>query len=404
MTLTVTAKTGSDTAGLRRVLATLCITETASWGVLYYAFPVLSGHISADTGWSAAALTGAFSAALVVSALLGIVVGRLLDRRGPRWLMTTGSVLGVLAVGAVATAPNLGVFVAGWLLAGVAMSAALYPPAFAALTRWYGPGRVVALTVLTLVAGSASTVFAPLTAVLVERFDWRITYLILAGLLAVVTIPGHAFGLRPIWPPAPPGPPVGRPRQIIVSRHFMALVIAMAFAACASSAVVINLVPLLTERGVSTTTAAVTLGIGGAGQVLGRLGYKALAQRLGVRTRTVAVILGVAVTTALLALVTSLAGLIAAAVLAGACRGVMTLLQATAVTERWGAAHYGQLSGVVAAPVTLTSALAPWLGAALATALGGYTAMFWVMGGLGVVAAAVAMASVPSPSANQQHV
>ena len=183
----------------------------------------------------------------------------------------------------------------------------------------------------------------------------------------------------------------------------MALVVAMAFAACASYAVVINLVPLLTERGVSTTTAAVALGIGGAGQVLGRLGYKALAQRLGVRTRTVAVILGVAVTTALLALFTSLAGLIAAAVLAGVFRGVMTLLQATAVTERWGPAHYGQLSGVVAAPVTLTSALAPWLGAALATALGGYTAMFWVMGGLGVVAAAVAMASVPSPSANQQH-
>ena len=42
----------STAAGSRRVLATLCVTQVTSWGILYYAFPVLSGRISADTGWS----------------------------------------------------------------------------------------------------------------------------------------------------------------------------------------------------------------------------------------------------------------------------------------------------------------------------------------------------------------
>ena len=56
------------------------------------------------------------------------------------------------AVAGIAIAPSFGWFVAAWLLAGVAMSATLYPPAFAALTRWYGPRRVRALTVLTLAA------------------------------------------------------------------------------------------------------------------------------------------------------------------------------------------------------------------------------------------------------------
>ena len=51
------------------MLLTLCVTEITSWGVLYYAFTVMSGDISADKGWSAPAVTGAFSAGLVTRQL-----------------------------------------------------------------------------------------------------------------------------------------------------------------------------------------------------------------------------------------------------------------------------------------------------------------------------------------------
>ena len=108
---------------------------------------------------------------------------------------------------AVAFAPNLAWFLVAWLVVGVARGAVLYPPAFAALTRWHGPGRVRALTVLTLAAGLASTVFAPLTAWLATHLDWRGTYLVLAAILAVVTIPAHWFGLRLPWPPRPTSNP-----------------------------------------------------------------------------------------------------------------------------------------------------------------------------------------------------
>ena len=179
------------------MLVTLCVTETTSWGILYYAFPVLAGRISADTGWSLTRLTAAFSLGLVVSAVLGIG-GR--PVAGPAWASVAD--VGRFGAGAfslvgVAMAPTLGWFVAAWAVAGVAMSAVLYPPAFAALTRWYGDRRVHALTVLTLAAGLASTIFAPVTAALAAELDWRDTYLVLAGLLAVVTVPAHL-----IRPPA----------------------------------------------------------------------------------------------------------------------------------------------------------------------------------------------------------
>ena len=179
------------------------------------------------------------------------------------------------------------------------------------------------------------------------------------------------------------------------SRSFLALVAAFALTACAAYAVVVNLVPLLDQRGVSVEVAAVALGLGGAGQVLGRLGYGWLSRFWGVRARTCLTLAGVAGTTALLAIFTGVAALITVAVLAGMVRGILTLLHATAVTDRWGTSHYGQLSGVLFTPVTLAAAMAPWIGAALAALLGSYSTMFWVMAGLAAVAAVLGLASVP---------
>ncbi len=383
--------------GLRRVLAVLCVTEITSWGILYYAFPVLAPDISRDTGWPPTAVIAALSGAQLVSALVGIPVGRWLDRRGPRAVMTAGSLLAVPAVVAIATAQNLVWFIAAWALAGVAMGAVLYPPAFAALTRWYGTRRISALTVLTLAAGLASTVFAPLTALLAAHLDWRHTYLVLVIILAAITIPGHFWGLRGRWPEADP-PPVEHeehtdPRRIARSAGFLTLVVAMSLATFSVFAVVVNLVPLLLERGVGPGTAAVALGLGGAGQVLGRLGYGTLSRRTSVRVRTGVILLATSATTALLSVLESTAALIAAAIVAGMARGVFTLLQATAITDRWGAVHYGRLNGLLSAPMTITMALAPFAGAALADLLGGYTAAFLTLAAINVTAAALAMTS-----------
>jgi predicted MFS family arabinose efflux permease len=87
--------------------------------------------------------------------------------------------------------------------------------------------------------------------------------------------------------------------------------------------------------------------------------------------------------------------LIVAAVVAGMARGVFTLLQATAVTDRWGATHYGRLTGQMSAPLAITMSLAPWAGAAIATGLGGYSSTFLLLAGLGTAAAFLALATAP---------
>jgi MFS family permease len=399
--------TRGTTPGLRprSPLITLCITEVTSWGVLYYAFPVLAPSISADTSWSIPAVTAGFSIGLVVSAVAGVPVGRLLDRVGPRPVMTGGALLAIPATLALAAARTLPEFLAAWVLAGLAMSAVLYQPAFAALTRWYGPRRVTALTILTLAAGLASTVYAPITAALVSHLSWRQTYVVLAVVLAVITLPGHVFGLGLPWPPAERHPHRSHaPNAVARSGAFIALAAAMSLAAFAIYAAVVNLIPLLQQRGLTASEAAVALGLGGVGQVLGRLGYGRLTAATNLRTRTAVVLLAAAATIILLGLLPGPAlALVVAAVLAGAARGIYTLLQATAVTDRWGATHYGQLNGLLSAPSTLAAALAPWAGAALAGPVGGYPAVFLVLGMLGVLAAALATVASPSDGARRRR-
>ncbi|MBO0827427.1 MAG: MFS transporter [Streptosporangiales bacterium] len=392
---------------LRRVLVGLCVTEITSWGVLYYALPVLAPAISHDMSWSTGTVMVAFSCGLVVSALAGVVVGRLLDRYGPRRVMTTGSVLGVVAVVAIALAPDLPSFIAAWAFSGVAQACLLYPPAFAALTRWYGPRRVRALTVLSLVAGLASTVFAPVTALLGDRLGWREAYLVLAVLLAAVTIPVHVACLTPTWPAEHAtrhGPGAGAAahvRRVLRTRAFWCLVVAMTVAAFGMYGSTVDLVPLSVDRGASTGLAAVTLGLVGAGQLLGRLGYGMLHRVLAPRWRTALVLFVGAVTIGLLAVV-PLPALVVTAVCAGAARGTFTLLQATAVSDRWGTAHFGTLNGAFIAPVTAAIAVAPAGCALLAERLGGYPyaltlLALLVLGGAAAATGSGVSASRPDP-------
>ncbi|WP_435107125.1 MFS transporter [Nocardiopsis synnemataformans] len=383
--------------GARRGLWALCVTVTTSYGVLFYAFPVLAAGITADTGWSLTTVTALFSASQIMAGLAGVPVGRWVQARGPRPAMTAAALVAAPAVAAVALAPNVWVLAAAWLVAGAAMAGLFYPPAFAALTHWYGEGKVRALTALTLVAGLASTIFAPLTALLEGAWGWRSAYLVLAAVLLAVVVPLHAFALPREWIPHGSGQRGDRGRSVdtvLRSRAFWALTTALALGSFTVFAVVVNIVPLLEGQGFGTTEAAWALGVGGVGQVLGRLVYAPLERWTGPVPRTTAVLAACSGTTLLLALVPGPWVLVLAlAVLAGMARGILTLLQATAVADRWGTRHYATLNGIMHTPLMLAIALAPWAGAAMAGPLGGYSAAFAVLGTLAALGALIALAT-----------
>ncbi len=347
--------------------------------MLYYALPVAAADITATEGWSHGQVFTAFSCGLVLSALVGAPVGRLLDRFGPRAVMTVGSLVGVLGLLLVARAPTLPWFFGAWLLTGVAQSAALYPPAFAAVTRWYGEARTWPLTVLTLVGGLASTVFAPLTDALVGELGWRDAYLVLTVVYGLVTIPLHGLLLTPAWP----GHATHRSRSgrrhalrlVVRSRRFVALQVSLTLMGLALFAVTLNLIPLLTSRGLGHAAAATAFGLVGVGQVLGRVAFAVLPVGHAPHVRTVVIgVLAVVALSVLAVLPGPALALVAVSVVTGAARGAFTLLQATAVSDRWGTRDFGSLNGSMLVPITAATALAPAAGALAADLLGSHTA------------------------------
>jgi predicted MFS family arabinose efflux permease len=375
------------------------VTEIVSWGTLYYALPVMLPWLSRDTGWTSGAALSAFSTGSLVSALAAVPVGRIVERYGPRIVMTVGSLLGTSALLTLARAPSLSWFFAAWVIAGLAQAGLLYPPAFAALTRWYGSERLRAITTLSLVAGFASTLFAPLTGALDRSLGWRGTYTVYAVVLAAVTLPLHSLGLRLRWDgelatratgTAPP--PL---RTVILTRPYLQLVAALAVASFGIYGATVDVVPLLASRGLGDTVAGSAIAVVGAAQLLGRLAYPRLSRHTRPSTRTLCVLAASALSIGALSTVAGSAALLAVAA-AGAARGAYTLLQATAVSDRWGVIGYASLNGIALAPTGAAVALAPAGTALLAEHLGGYPHAFVLLAVLTVAAAFISIGSSPS--------
>jgi predicted MFS family arabinose efflux permease len=388
------------------VAGTLAVTETVSWGVLYYAFSVLLVPMRDELGWSAATLTGAYSLSLLISGLAAPFVGRWLDRHGPRGLMTAGSVLGVLLVVAWSRVDDLALYYLVWAGIGLAMAATLYDPAFATITRWFERDRSRALLLVTVVAGFASTIALPFSSWLVERFVWRTALLILAAILAVATIPAHALllrrrpedlGLRPDGAPLPKGQEIaasaivldGVPvRDALRDPAFRWLTVAFFLETFSAVAATVHLIPYLTERGDGARFAAAAIGLIGAAQV----GARVLATIFGGRLSQVAL---TALVFALqgVALVVLMgwqtrAGVLTAVLLLGAGRGVVTLMRPGLVAEFYGRANFGAISGMLSFFLTGARALAP-VGTGVAyTLAGGYPPVLWGMATVSVLAAA----------------
>ncbi|GAB3584564.1 MFS transporter [Leifsonia lichenia] len=376
-------------------LAALSAGQILNWGVLYYAPIVAAPAISVDTGWALAAVTGAIAAGLVVSALTGPIVGRLLDSWSPRIVMTTGTIVGAIGVAASSTAPNLELFFLCWIVVGGAQGAVLYQAAFAVITCRYGERRQGALTIVTLAGGLASTVFAPATAALLGASNWRITLLLLAGLLLVVGAPLHWLSVEKRWAPLPhQSVAEHRVSTVVRTRRFWVLVGTMSLITASLYTVTLAIIPLFTEKGMSYPVAALALGLVGAGQVIGRLLFYVTPRRAKPWLPIAIIAFGSTVGVLALALIPGPVWLLLLlAILVGAIRGANTLVQASAAADRWGVHNYGSINGVFAAPITVLTALAPALGPLIANGVGSYAGMAALMAGVALAALALARAT-----------
>jgi MFS family permease len=365
-------------------VATLAVTETTSYGVLAYAFGVFLVPMQDDLGWSRTALTGAYALAVIVSGVMAVPVGRWLDRHGARALMTAGSAAATLLVLAWAQVSDLTVFFAIWAGIGLAMAAVLYEPAFVVIATWFPDqaGRTRALLALTVIAGFASVIYVPLTGWLVQAHGWRHALVVLAALLAILTIIPNATlpGRRPNQPAHPTrqdptaagggaGVPLG---QALRDQALWWLAAALVAATLATTTVTVHLVAYLRDQHYSAGFAATWTGLIGAGSVGGRILVTALGRRWPLATATAAIFAVQALAVALLVGLPGPAGVVTFVALFGLGVGLISLARAALVADFYGINAYASINGVLALPLTLARAGAPVAAAALHTTTGSY--------------------------------
>jgi len=367
------------------IVGALSITETVSWGILYYAFAAFLVPMQRELDASAAQLTGAFSLALAVSAVAGVFVGRHLDRHSPRALMTVGSVTGVGLVVGWSQVDGLVAFYALWFAIGLVMAAVLYEPAFTVLAKHFhdAPERRRAMTAMTLVAALASFIFLPLSQALIDAYGWRDALLVLAVVLAVTTIPLHALVLRPAAAPKREPAPSAPAGAVLRSWPFWRLSAAFVLAALATIAMTVFSIPFLLERGHSPAFAAFAVGLIGISQIPGRV----LFARVHAHPWNVFALIGLGV--AVVVMFDSTATVLIGLVLLGMGNGMATLSRATAIADLYGPAAYGTIASVAGGLNTGARAAGPFL-AAVYAAVVGYDALLWTLVGLTAVAALLA--------------
>ena len=384
-------------AKLAPVLA-LGSAQTLAWGSSYYLPAVLATPIARDLGVAPATVFAAFSAALLVSAALGPHAGRAIDRWGGRVVLAGTNVVFAAGLGALSLAQGPWSLFAAWAVLGIGMGSGLYEAAFAALVRLYGTGSRGAITGITLIAGFASTVGWPLSALLESHFGWRGACLGWAALHLVVGIPLNLSLPRAGPLPAadaPAGESAPATRQ---TTERAAVLLAVAFAATwfISTAMAAHLPRLLQAFGV---TVAVAVGIGaliGPAQVAGRLlefGWlRRIHPMLSARLAALLHPLG--------ALALAVFGGPAAAVFAvlhGAGNGILTIAKGTLPLVLFGPAGYGHRQGWLMVPARIAQALAPWLFGLLLDRWGAQS--LWISASIGLLAfASLRLLRAPAPA------
>jgi MFS family permease len=354
------------------LILALGTTQTLAWASSYYLPAILADPIARDLGVSSNWIFAAFSAALVISALLGPRVGREIDLVGGRWVLSISSLTLAAGLALLGCAFSMPVLIFAWLLLGIGMGFGLYDAAFAALGRIYGTNARGAITGITLIAGFASTIGWPLTAWGLHTIGWRNTCFAWALAHILIGLPLNLFFL-PRVKDAPAGEAIastpGKPHNPI-DRTMILLALAFAAAWSVTGAMAAHLPRILEAMG-ATTLQAVSAGVLiGPAQVIARVAELSFLSRYHplVSTRLACL------THPLGAVIVALAGGAASGVFAvfhGAGNGLLTIARGTLPLAIFGPRDYGYRLGIIGAPARMAQAAAPLAFGLLIDVMGG---------------------------------
>ncbi|MBS9718957.1 MFS transporter [Pseudohalocynthiibacter aestuariivivens] len=367
-----------------RAILHLALGQTLVWAGLYYIFPASLLRWEQELGWSKTSLTAAITLAVLISAMLSPLTGRIIDKgRGP--LMMAGSAFcGGIGLLFLSMVTELWQFYLVWAAIGMTMAGCLYEPCFALITRTRGEKAKSGIIFITLAAGFASTISFPVMHTLASQLGWR-TATVMFGLMVIL------FVTPLLWSGAR-GLEQGRMDSTKNEEHetgkkdgflkrptFWFLAIGFASIALVHGATLHHLLPILDERGISGEMAVLAASFIGPMQVAGRLAMMASEKYTSHHGIAVVAFVLIGLSIVLLAVSgASPAFLSSFVILFAGAYGTVSILRPLITRDILGQRNFGAKSGALALPYLGGSATAPYLGS-LIWERGGYDVMLIIL-------------------------
>jgi len=357
-------------------IALLGLLTIVAYGTWFYGFGVLIDEIDADLAGGLFPLTAGYATAQILTGVLGVVAGRLLDRRGARVPFAVGAATGPALLFASATVNN------PWLFAvlfgaggGIIGSTAFYHLTQTVAARLAVGSEVRAIAQLTIWGAFASPVLIPLTEVLRATIGWRDTVRIGAVAVGIVLViaaiwvdPAQLTGSR-----APSPHPLAAVKDAIRVPRIRRLALSSLASSFGASVLVVLQVPVMVGAGLERSTAAGLAGARGLAQLLGRLPLTWVLSRVTPRVALRGTKVIIAVGALLLIGASSLPIAIAFVVVAGLGLGAVSPLEGIYAREVLPPEDLGTLMGAL----HLLLGIAAGLGPVLAGVLVDLTGILW---------------------------
>ncbi|HSK42062.1 MAG TPA: MFS transporter [Arenibaculum sp.] len=339
------------------IILALGTTQTLAWASSYYLPAILADPIGRDLGVSSNWIFAAFSASLVISALLGPRVGRQIDLVGGRSVLSLSNVTLAAGLALLGCSYSIPVLVIAWLLLGVGMGAGLYDAAFGALGRIYGDAARRSITGITLLAGFASTVGWPLTALGLETIGWRNTCFAWAAAHILIGLPLNYFMLPPVKGARLAVAAAVKP-HLPIDRTMILLAFVFAAAWTVTGAMAAHPPRILEAAGATTLQAVAAGALIGPAQVAARVFEAGFLSRYHPLLSTRLACLTHPIGAAIVGLVGGPAAS-AFAIFHGTGNGILTIARGTLPLAIFGPQNYGYRLGIIGAPARMAQAAAP---------------------------------------------
>jgi MFS family permease len=352
--------------------------------ILVGAIPTLAIEMEADTGWSRGSIMGTIGVVVLCGAVLGPYIGKLVDRQGGRIWIMGGQIGFTLALIASAYVGNSqGAFYAMILLAGIFAVGASPVSYGKVLVPWFQAKRGMALGLSAVGVGLSAIALPLITAPVAESLGWRQTLALYGVISLAIALPVQFLLVRDFprdseFEPVLAGDGEGFLKVFAetwkAEPHFRIIILIFTVMGIAHAGIVLNMVPMQEDNGMSKQMAAGTQSALGVTLILGRIVGGWLLDRFNSPKPLLAGVIPAMIGIAMLGLVTDPWLVYLAACLIGLGSGIENDGIPYLISRYFPQAHFAKLSASIQSFSALALAFGPAIAATTHDATGSYFA------------------------------